>query len=381
MRVWGALILQAPPPLTLSPWIILHQNMDRLPTSSTLTSTGSSQRQEKTSKKKFQLKAKRLFLTFPQCSVTKEQAQERLLSKFPEELTWYIIAEEAHADGTPHLHLALEFKQEFSTRKTEFFDFVGGKHGNYQAMKNQRKCVQYVVKGGKYVVHGLDVDALMKKKDGKSAFVAKSVLDGKTIDEINSEDPGFFMMNKRKIEEYAAWCSVRKEKKNKLEWNGIPEGDIMDMDSEADKEISTWLNLNIRKPRDLRQEQLYIYGPPQMGKTSLIEHLSKYLNIYHVPRDEDFYDGYEDGVYDLCVMDEFKHSKTMQWLNAFLDGQVVTLRQKGKQLVKKDRLPVIVLSNYTLEQNYKKLFELGHLGPLVTRFKVVEVKEFISVFQ
>jgi len=155
----------------------------------------------------------------------------------------------------------------------------------------------------------------------------------------------------------------------------------MDMDNLADKEIATWLNLNIRKPRDLRQEQLYIYGPPQMGKTSLIEHLSKYLNIYHVPRDEDFYDGYEDGVYDLCVMDEFKHSKTMQWLNAFLDGQIVTLRQKGKQIVKKDRLPVIVLSNYTLEQNYKKLFELGHLGPLVTRFKVVEVKEFISVFQ
>ena len=71
-----------------------------------------------------------------------------------------------------------------------------------------------------------------------------------------------------------------------------------------------------------------------------------------MPKDEDFYDGYEDGCYDLVVMDEFKSHKKIQFLNAWCDGQPLPLRQKGCQSVKNDNLPLIVCSNFSIENCY-----------------------------
>lgn len=326
----------------------------------------------------FRLQAKKLFLTFPQCEVTKEQAQERLTSEYGDQLLWYIIASEQHQDGTPHLHLALEFKEKFSTRRLDVFDFVGGKHGNYQAMRSQRSCVQYVCKDGNFISNGIDVKAILDKKSGKFGSVAKMVMEGKNLDDINQEDPGFVLQHKRKLEEYIVWTNKRHEKKKLKDWEEIPEGDLRDMDDQ-DQKIAVWLNNNIRKERVFKQKQLYIHGPPNTGKSSLIQKLSQYLTIYYIPRDEEFYDDYEDGVYDLAVLDEMTHTKTMQWLNQFLDGQSCYLRKKGGQILKKQNLPVLLLSNYSLEQNYKKLYEAGKLAPLMERLEQVEVKEFISV--
>lgn len=51
-------------------------------------------------------------------------------------------------------------------------------------------------------------------------------------------------------------------------------------------------------------------------------------------------------------MDEFRATKTIQFLNHFLDGSHMPLRQKGRQTVKTDNLPVIILSNYSLDECY-----------------------------
>jgi len=143
----------------------------------------------------------------------------------------------------------------------------------------------------------------------------------------------------------------------------------------------TWLNLNIKEPRDFRQTQLYIYGPPKMGKSTLIRNLNNYLSIYYVPRDDgEFCDEYEDGIYDLIVLDEFTNKKTMQWMNQLLDGQTCYLKKKGGQILKKDNLPVIILSNFSLEQNYPRLNESGMLEPrFISRLKIVNVQSFINV--
>lgn len=305
-------------------------------------------------------------------------ALERVRTKFEGLLEWIVIGEELHKDGTPHLHLALCFKEQKDVYRPDYFDFIGEKHGNYQVMKSQKKCVEYVTKGGIYVSHGIDVQCVLQKKASKSAIVAKSLQDGKTIEDVHNEDPGFFLMNKRKIEEYSEWVK-RHKNCNKLEWKEFSQSDIDDCDSASDALIAVWLNNNIKKPREFKSKQLYVFGPPNTGKSSLVNKLEKFLRIYHIPRDEDFYDGYENGMYDLAVLDEFKSSKTMQWMNQWLDGQKFYLRQKGKQYLKTDNLPTIVLSNYSLEHNYRKLFERNELGPLLTRFAVVEVKDFVTL--
>lgn len=331
-------------------------------------------------KKIAQLRAQKWALTFPQCSLLPQQAVENLLAMFPP-LEWYVISQELHQDGNPHLHLALSFRETFSSRDMHVFDKICNQHGNYQAMKNVRAWVAYVTKKGEFIAHGIDPVALAQHKSSKFNEIAKLVQEGKTIQEINHMEPGFVLHHKRKIEEYVSWIGRRKEKENKKKWISFSTADIQDLNTQSEMSIAAWLNLNIREPREFRQLQLYVYGPARTGKSSLVQKLEEYLNVYHIPRDEEFYDDYEDGIYDLAVLDEFTNSKTMQWMNQWLDGQVHYLRKKGGQILKRQNIPTIVFSNYTLEQNYHKLADAGKLEPLLTRFKIVEVTEFISIFQ
>ena len=85
-------------------------------------------------------------------------------------------------------------------------------------------------------------------------------------------------------------------------------------------------------PRQPRQKQLWLWGPPGIGKTRFLSYLRARLRVYDMPKDEDFYDSYEDGCYDLVVMDEFKSHKKIQFLNAWCDGQPLPLRQKDVNL-------------------------------------------------
>ena len=295
-------------------------------------------------------------------------------------MKWYVIAEELHQDGTPHLHVGLEMKERLVSRRTDLFDFIGEKHGNYQTMKNMKKCLEYITKDGKYLECGIDVSAVKKKQNGVTQSVALSVVSGKSMEEICQENPGFFMMNKRKIEEFATWNQIRNLKKAKKEWIEFSGADIADLDTQSERQIAIWLNENIKKPRQFKQKNLYISGPPNMGKSSLIKTLEKFLSVYWIPRDEEFYDGFENDCYDLAVLDEAKATKTMQWLNQWLDGQSFYLRQKGKQYLKTQNIPTIILSNYKLEDNYKKLYEKNELGPLMARLECVEVNSFISLW-
>lgn len=52
---------------------------------------------------KFRLNAKKLFLTYPKCSITKEAALEQLKLKL-KGITKILVAHELHKDGTDHLH-------------------------------------------------------------------------------------------------------------------------------------------------------------------------------------------------------------------------------------------------------------------------------------
>lgn len=311
--------------------------------------------------------------------MTKEQAVENLVRLFPP-LEWYIVCQEKHKDGSLHLHLALSFQEQFSSRDMKVFDKICGQHGNYQVMRNVRNAVAYVTKEGDFLCHGIDPNAILQKKSGKFDEIAKQIMEGKTFKEIAYENPGFVMHHKRKIEEYQMWCKRHREEEKK-EWVKISTEDIQDLNTPEEMSIACWLNLNIREPREFRQAQLYIHGPPKMGKSTLCQKLDQFLKIYYVPRDEDFYDEYEDGVYDMIVFDEFTNTKKMQFMNQMLDGQTFYLRKKGGQILKKQNLPVMILSNFSLEQNYKKLEEKGMLEPLRSRLKIVEVKEQIGIFQ
>ena len=96
-----------------------------------------------------------------------------------------------------------------------------------------------------------------------------------------------------------------------------------------------------------------------------------------MPRDEEFYDSYEDGCFDLVVLDEYKHQKRLQFLNAWCDGQPLPLRRKGSQTVKTDNLPLIICSNFSPEECYRP--GVGR-DALLDRFVVVELRSDFNLF-
>lgn len=328
-----------------------------------------------TKPKRFRMQGKSFTLTYPQCATKKEAAGERIEKQWGDELKGYIVSEEDHKDGTPHLHAFIQFKEKKTFCKSDCFDFIAGQHGSYEVTKNVRNWVTYVTKDGKFVVKGLDVEAILRKKAQKSDLVARQLMEGKGLSEINKENPGYVMINKRKLEEYESWIQCELAKKNKKEWV-VPSLEGL---TDANKQIATWISLNIRQPRKFKAPQLFIHGPTNLGKTSLVEWLSQSLSVYHMPLMEDFYDLYSDD-YDLVVIDEFKGQKTIQWLNMFLAGSQMNIRKKGSQSMKSKNTPVIILSNYSLSECYPKAANDGRLNTLAGRLEIVEVDSFIDFY-
>lgn len=348
-----------------------QETLDKPAQTEKLESQGSDNKKKAGS---FRMYGMNFILTYPQCDTKKEVAVERLEQKWKDDLQGYVVCEEAHKDGTPHLHVFLKFKKRINVRSQDHFDFIAGQHGSYEVCRSAKKSVEYVTKGGNFVAKGVDVEKVKKEK--MSDKIAGMLDKGKSLAEVKEEERGFFMINKRKIEEYASWIECENQKKSKLEWVAPS----LDGLTDSNKQIAEWICKNIRQTRVFKAPQLFITGKPNLGKTSLIEWLKKFLSVYPIPILEDFYDQYSDD-YDLVVLDEFKGQKTIQWLNEFLQGSTMNIRKKGSQSLKKKNLPVIILSNYTLEECYPKANADGRLDSLRARLEIVEVDSFIDFYK
>ncbi len=327
---------------------------------------------------RYKLSAKNLFLTYPQCNIKKEEVSLRITEFFEENLSWCVVAEEDHKDGTPHIHCIIALKERVQVHREDYFDFLTGKHGNYQGCRNVTKVLTYVTKDNEYVQVNIDVLEFLRlrkaKKSTKSAIIAQYIIDGNmSLKEIMLLYPGFVMMHQRKIRDFQTLVSVINKPKKK-DWIGAS---VLCTENNRDSDIARWLNKNIKKKRKFKQEQLYIWGDTNMGKTSLIEKLSDYLDIYYLPA-EDYYDTYLDNSYDLVVMDEFKGQKRVSFLNQFLQGSTMPLPKKGSQYVKCQNLPCIFLSNYSLRNAYKNI-DYTSTCAFESRFQEIYVDEFIMV--
>lgn len=103
--------------------------------------------------------------------------------------------------------------------------------------------------------------------------------------------------------------------------------------------------------------------------------------------EEDFYDTWEDNMYDIWVMDEFTGSqKTLHHMNQLLDGQPMMLKQKGSQYFKMHNIPMIIISNHAPNDAYKKAYMEGNPSfsafkdrLTVVDFSSLEEGEFIDV--
>ena len=107
-----------------------------------------------------------------------------------------------------------------------------------------------------------------------------------------------------------------------------------------------WLGENLDRERPIRTPQLLLVGPPGSGKTSFVELLSRFLNIYHVPMRKDDYSKASTSV-DLWFYDELTVKRvSSEVINKVLDGSSVDLDAKyGHLFEKRKNIGVIMACN------------------------------------
>lgn len=329
----------------------------------------------------FRLQAKNLFLTYPQCPITKQQALAQLLAKVQQwQPSVILVACELHSDGHQHLHAAIQLTLKCRIRAVNRLDLVSENgtnyHGNYQAARNWKNTLLYVTKeDSEPATHGIPdlvvfLAELRKKKNSKLALVAKRFLDDPDTD-IHSlcvEMPEM-LWRVNQMKDMQAFCRAKKRTSHMMEWNPIS----IDGLNPSSMRVATWLNLNLFQERAFKQPQMWIHGPPNHGKTSLIAALQKYCRVYVVPLTENWDDNFDDNDIDLVVFDEFKAQRQITWMNGFTDGSTFPVSRRGcAPFLKTKNLPCLVLSNYDISGAYNNRPQ-DRLAPLLARFEIVDL--------
>jgi len=335
--------------------------------------------------------AKAYLLTFPRNNTPKQVVADRLLSSWRNDIDFFVVAQEAHQDGTPHLHVVITFKVRKEVRQATFFDFLSenglskANHCNIQTIRSRLGAVVYVTKSDSSPVTYGDVPKPKPPKGGgrkpaaeKGPKVTKKIYDyfkaGKTLQEIHAdEDCGPFMMvNMAKMKDYATWLAVEKAKSRgpgpKITFN-------TQCDDTSCQEVCAWLEKNLNHPRMFKQKQLYIMGKPNSGKTTLLEKLRLHYRVFEMPSDDKRFNDWDDDAYDIAVMDEFKGQLPLTFLNKWLDGQHMKLSALYSSGVRKSKnIPMIFCSNFSPEEAYYNQ-KPEALAPFKIRLEIVDIPE------
>jgi hypothetical protein len=144
-----------------------------------------------------------------------------------------------------------------------------------------------------------------------------------------------------------------------LPWQTVllPNGIEKDVGYDHRLDVITWIRENVYPAkRKFKQPQLLITGASNIGKTTLVYNLCEAANLkaYWAPMNGG-YDDFDDKSYDIMVYDEFRCTRPVQEMNMVLEGREVELPARYMNKKKIENKPVIILSNYGVDQLYPKV--------------------------
>lgn len=343
-----------------------------------------------------------LFLTYPQCSLSKERVAQELCRKIPD-IKWLKVVRESHGQTTGvHLHALLYLGTRLRTRDARFAD-IDGHHGNYASVRNFTAAIKYLDKedtapliltlgDAPFVTRALEQLSRQVQTTGRTrgakrkvtADIAQWLREGRPVKSVaKSEDPqvsSWMLMNSRKAVEFARMAAPEETRSLFPKVNFSPTPVV--------RKIQLWLGTrwSMSGSAPIKSPQLWIQGPPSCGKTTFSEVLIRCLKVYCVIPNDKWYDGFDEDT-EMMIFDEFgpEWKLPLFQLNRLIDGSTVPLPQRGvPPFIKKatQNIPCLILSNYSPEECFPNVSEVA-MQALLSRLTIVVVPEgeFIKVFE
>lgn len=271
------------------------------------------------------------FLTFPHCPVPKETALGIYKVRFGDDMVDWVIAEEKHKDGSPHLHAFIKFAQRHRVKK-DTFD-IAGYHGNYQAAKSWQAVIGYCIKekGKENYISKYNIDAA-KHKQNKHLTVEDFEVDPLILLQSRKLPPLSLNNFLRNRESYRTLVAKKNHKR--------------ELGSPLKKKRHEWL-----------------YGDSNTGKTTLLrqEMEGEEDNWFQIPPNNDW-TGYYDQ--EHLWYDEYVGQLKISELNRICDGGA-KMNTKGGTVTLANDVIVHIISNYSIEECYS---EAKNLETLKNRF-------------
>lgn len=186
----------------------------------------------------FRIQAKGWFLTYPKCSLTKEEVLEALKEK-RSGLKQVLVSRELHEDGSPHLHCYLYYDSKFDCSNQRFFD-IAGYHPNVQSAKSLKAVRDYVKKDGDYIQEGMNYKAELEASDDHVSVLCKRLLDGENEEELIRQHPKLVRGYKKLVQD-VEFFKLRHSKSLPLCTTEIPNTWGLTLSLSVDKNRHYWL--------------------------------------------------------------------------------------------------------------------------------------------
>nr|UZC49254.1 C1:C2 [Paper mulberry leaf curling associated virus 2] len=301
----------------------------------------------------FRFKAKNIFLTYPNCTLHKNDVSTQLkVILHHHNITYILVCQETHASGEPHVHAMIQLDKQFETRNCRFFDIYLGPthpeqgptvryHPNIEPLHSPAASQKYLKKSGNFYEDGTFNNKKRSPSKNPNA-IWKDILDTSTtvqdfLEKVKEQRPQDFVLRWPAISSFANDHYKRVVEPffpAFTEFNNLP------------PHIQEWANDNIlfdpeNKPN--RPISLYICGPSRSGKTCWARSLG--LHNYFTGQLK-FHDYNDHALYN--VIDDIHYTKISTEIMKSLVGcqQNVTVNIKYKpDRTIKGGIPTIILCN------------------------------------
>lgn len=292
---------------------------------------------------KFRLNCQNVMLTYPHSMMSKDILLYELKRKFPF-IDEYLIAEEKHEDGTPHLHAFFHSSKKLDIKTARALD-IRGEHGNYQNPDSKVAWIAYCLKEDTNPLADRDWDKWVKETNAHAAHkgTEKNL---KFLAQLQEVGP------KKMVE--LGQLSVMNFQKAMANFDAFKKAGFEDSRGPLPSSIPNPWEADFRVDMDLKKCHLWIFSrKPNLGKTTWATALLCGIRAEAWNYQEKFQPQFRCST-EMVILDEYRGQLKVTELNQLCDGMYYFTAKNALSWKLDNKPMVVVLSNRSIADLYKK---------------------------